>query len=167
MELKRARKLASMPATAVAVVDGVLSMDQGDLLAHVNQPDVAALFARDESMLIGHVSTLRFRHGERAVKYWLSAAHDEVGHEPSSLRQEERHLSAVRTIWDTVDVAGTLDVAGGTEFLSELDRLERRLFEADWSERRPAATGQRRADALVEMARRSRTMPANGQPPAH
>src|SRR5438067_1090826 len=46
--LKRARKLARMPAAAEAFRAGKLSADQVDLLAVANQPAVATLFARDE-----------------------------------------------------------------------------------------------------------------------
>src|SRR4051794_14867161 len=47
-ELKRARKLTTMPHTAAAMAEGKLARDQADLLGSVNQPDVAHLFERDE-----------------------------------------------------------------------------------------------------------------------
>jgi hypothetical protein len=59
----------------------------------------------------------------------------------------------------------------------ELDRLEKEMFEADWAEcrarlgRDPTVAdlsrtpGQRRADALVEMATRSRMAPSDGRRP--
>jgi hypothetical protein len=176
-ELERARKLRSMPETAAALRDGKVSVDQADLLAHVNQPDVAALFARDESLLLAQIHGLRFVHGVRAAKYWLQLAQEEAGHTPESVRRDGRHLSAARTIWGTVDLRGTLDTLAGTEFLDELRRLERTLFEADWAtarlehgtgaapEQLARTAGQRRADALVEMARRSRRAPADGPRP--
>ena len=61
---------------------------------------------------------------------------------------------------------------------NELHRLEQLLFEAEWAEARerlgreptvadlPRTPGQRRADAFVEMARRSRTVPGDGRRPA-
>jgi hypothetical protein len=70
-----------------------------------------------------------------------------------------------------------LDPVSGTIVSNELKRLEQALFDADWAEaterlghepttsdlgRTPA---QRRADALVEMAIRSRTAPAGGKRP--
>src|SRR5690606_14940061 len=60
----------------------------------------------------------------------------------------------------------------------ELTRLERRLFEGDWAQakealgREPVVTelqrtpAQRRADALVEMAARSKAMPPGARRPA-
>ena len=76
-----------------------------------------------------------------------------------------------------VRIDAWLDAIGGTEFLAELRRLEKEMFEADWAEARArlgdlakasdlARTAeQRRADALVEMARRSATCDTPGQPP--
>jgi len=177
IELRRARKLRSMPATAAALAEGKLSVDKADLLAQVNQPEVAHLFARDEAMLVEHVKTLRFPDAVSAVRYWLQIAEDEVAKLPSSCRHDGRYLTAVRGIFGTVDVRGTLDAIGGTEFLSELERLERQLFEADWANARAehgdetrvehlARTGpQRRADAAVLMAERSRSTPPGAQMP--
>jgi hypothetical protein len=138
---------------------------------------VAHLFDRDEQFLVEQIKGLRFPSAASAVQYWLRIAEDEVGKTPSSCRHDGRHLTAVRGIFGTVDVRGTLDAIGGTEFLSELERLELELFEADWAEARKtygddtrvehlARTGpQRRADALALMAHRSRSMPAGAQPP--
>src|SRR5581483_3979304 len=72
----------------------------------------------------------------------------------------------------------TLDPIGGAIVSGELGRLEAELFEAERSEAKARlgrdpltgelerTPGQRRADALVEMAARSKTAPANGHRPA-
>ena len=69
----------------------------------------------------------------------------------------------------------TLDPISGAVVAGELGRLEREMFEADWAEAREAlgrepapsevsrTSSQRRADALVEMATRSRTAPTDGR----
>jgi hypothetical protein len=177
VELRRARKLRGMPQTAEALRDGKLSIDQAELLAFANQPAVATLFAGDESLLIGQICGLRFFPAQRMVGYWLAAAHDEVGTAPESVSREGRHFAAVRTLYGTVDLKGTLDRMADTELLGALGRIEQVLFEADWAEARakhgPDATaerlgrsaGQRRADALVEMARRSAALPPGAQLP--
>src|SRR5688500_3924662 len=59
LELRRARQLRSMPATAAGLREGKLSIDQADLLRWANQPVLAERFARDETMLIGHIATMR------------------------------------------------------------------------------------------------------------
>jgi hypothetical protein len=73
--------------------------------------------------------------------------------------------------------SGLFDPISGTIVHGELRRIEQALFAADWAEakarleREPYVTDlartpdQRRADALVEMARRSGTMPKDGKPP--
>ncbi len=72
----------------------------------------------------------------------------------------------------------TLDPISGSIVADELNRLEHELFEADCAEARERLGrtpridelardgGQRRADALVEMATRSRAAPADGIRPA-
>jgi hypothetical protein len=72
---------------------------------------------------------------------------------------------------------GKLDGLGGTEFAVALRRIDKELFDADWADakaqhgadarpehlaRTPA---QRRADALVEMARRASAMPKDARMP--
>ena len=72
----------------------------------------------------------------------------------------------------------TLDPVLGSIVANELNRLEHELFEGDCAEAKERlgrtaridelgrTSGQRRADALVEMATRSRTAPADGIRPA-
>ena len=71
----------------------------------------------------------------------------------------------------------TLDPVSGTIVSNELRRLERQRFDEEWARarrrlgREPTTAdlsrtpAQRRADALVAMARRSRTAPADGRKP--
>ncbi|MEY2430301.1 MAG: hypothetical protein QOC92_26 [Acidimicrobiaceae bacterium] len=166
-EMARARKLRTMPATVVAVHEGKLSIDQADLLRTANHPAVAALFARDETLLINDVAALRRDDAERVVTYWIDAAYDELGQDRPYCTRDGRHLKAVRTFGATVDIRGRLDPLAGTEVLEELHRIEQRLFEADWAEAReehgpdalpkhlPRTAFQRMADALQIMARQS------------
>src|SRR5262249_47032951 len=105
--------------------------------------------------------------GQRAVRYWTETAHDHAG-----TRQRDpgldRHLHTARTFHGTIDINGLLDPVGGTAFLAELERLEQLLYERDVAAAKarygddftPDQLGrdhnQRRADAAVEMAQRSR-----------
>jgi hypothetical protein len=176
-ELKRARKLASMPATAEALRTGKLSLDKVQLLCWANHPRLATFFRRDEAMLVDSMVGLRYADAERLIKYWRSVAEDAADKPPTDRRYDGRHLDAVRTWGDTVDLRGRLDPLGGAEFLSELKRLEDELFKQDWAaakaiygegtraELLTRTPTQRRADALAEMARRSRAMPPGAQRP--
>ena len=48
---------------AAALAGGKLSVDQADLLGFANQPELAALFARDEQLLVDNLVGLRFAAG--------------------------------------------------------------------------------------------------------
>jgi hypothetical protein len=156
-----------MPATVVALGEGKLSVDQADLLRTANRPVLRELFARDETLLIGGIASLRLDDAKRAVSYWIDAAYDALGLDRPYRSRDGRHLKAVRTFDGSVDVRGRLDALAGTEVLEELHRIEQRLFEADWADARaehgpdalpkhlPRTAFQRMADALVIMARQS------------
>jgi hypothetical protein len=166
-----------MPHTAAALHEGKLSIDHADLLAHVNQRNVAALFARDESLLVDQLKTLDYQSAVRAVKFWQQQAHDELGIDTTTRKYEGRRAHASRSFEDTVVLDAEFDAVGGTAFLDELQRREQALFEEDWKQARdehgpdalpdqlPRTAPQRRLDALVEMARRSASMPADAQSP--
>ena len=72
----------------------------------------------------------------------------------------------------------TLDPISGSIVSSELERLEQEMFDADWAQAKASlgrdptladlvrTPGQRRSDALVEMATRSRMAPSGALRPA-
>ena len=51
-EVRRARKLRTMPSTVGAFASGDLSVDHADVLCAANHDPVTALFARDEAVLV-------------------------------------------------------------------------------------------------------------------
>jgi len=167
-EVGRARKLRVMPATAVAFAEGKLSVDQVDVLCRAYQPDLEPIFERDEQVLVNEVAGLGVRDAQRCVDYWIDHACAALDKERSRPDPVGRRLQAVRTFDGHIDVKGWLDPIAGTEYLNELQSIERDLFEADWTEARaehgpealpshlPRTGAQRQADAQVEMARRSR-----------
>jgi hypothetical protein len=167
-ELRRARKLRSMPGTTGAFAEGKLSVDQVDLLTSAYQPDIVPMFERDEQVLLNEMKPLRLYDARRLVDRWIELAYEEVDKERKRPDPAGRHFSAVRTFQGSIDVRGHLDPIGGTEFLEELESIEQELFEAEWAGIReehgpnalpqhlPRTARQRRADAAVIMARRSR-----------
>lgn len=94
-QLRRAHRLVSMPATAEALAQGKLSIDKADLLAYVNQPSVAELFARDEAMLVDQMMSLHYVDALVAAKYWLRLAEDEIDKLPPD--DNGRYVQAVST----------------------------------------------------------------------
>src|SRR4051794_12945751 len=170
--LRRARQLVSMPVVADAFAAGDLQADVVDLLVRVNVPRRRELFARDEQLL---VRECRAQEDEPAVRrlldVWAQAADDAVGFNPVERERDSRSFRCVRTLDGTIDLTGTLDRVDGTVFTDEHVRIEQEMFLTDWAEARDRygkdcgadklarTPAQRRADALVEMARRSAACP--------
>jgi hypothetical protein len=165
IELRRARGLRSMPHTATALASGSLSPDHVDLLARANDGDRCALFVDHEETLVEESKLLRFRDACRMVDYWRQRA-DAAGCEDEAARLHAgRHATVAKTIDGVVDLRALLDPVGGAAFKAELDRLERQQYLDDKKGGTMRTVGQRRADALVEMARRSRTSAPGGLRP--
>lgn len=166
-EVRRARKLRTMPLTREAFGAGRLSIDAVDLLCAANHAPLEALFARDEAMLVARGEELHFDDFRRVIGHWRNAADDDAADDRALKKERERYAKAAETFDGTTDIQARLPPIGGAIFRTEMARLEQELFEADWVEARDrlgdAATAadlarppeQRRADALVEMARRS------------
>ncbi|HUO49790.1 MAG TPA: DUF222 domain-containing protein [Acidimicrobiales bacterium] len=171
-------RLGDMPETAAAWRAGEVQAQHVEALSAQVRPDTAKAFERDEAMLVGYARTLRFDHFARALAYWAQLA-DPEGAEADAARQRSR-----RDVYLRESLGGmwlgqvTLDPVSGGIVAAELERLEAAEFDEDRAEaaarlgRDPLpgelrrTPGQRRADALVEMATRSRGFPADGRRPA-
>jgi len=174
-EVRRARKLRSMPLTRAAFDAGKLSTDHVDTLCAANHEPVCELFARDEALLVEEGCRLRFDDFHRLVQHWRNIADDDAAEDCADRHHQDRYLKASPTLDGMIDLQGRLAPIDGAIVKGELDRLERQLFEADWATARaihgphatadhlPRTTAQRHADAIVEMARRSAAMPANAK----
>src|SRR3954451_10935129 len=174
--LRRARRLTSMPVVSEAFSAGALNADVVDLLVRVTLPRRRELFARDEQMLVWEC---RAQLDESAVRQvldkWAQAADNQLGYNPVERDRDGRFFRAVRTLQGTIDLSGSLDRVEGTIFTDEHARIEHDLFHADWAEARAEfgedcgadklarTPTQRRADALVEMARRSAACPVGAR----
>lgn len=176
--VRRGRELRRLPACGRAWADGAITADQVDAIATLRVDATEAALVRDEEMLVMQGSTLRYDSFVRALAYWKQLADPDGADEADERRLGRRDVyleSSFRGMW-----LGriTLDPVSGSIVAGELERIEQELFEADWAEartllgREPNSTdlarsgGQRRADALVEMATRSRTAPEDGRRPA-
>ncbi len=164
-QVRRARALRSMPHTASAVADGNLSPDHVDLLARANSGSREQLFADHEATLVEQCQLLRYAQAHRMVEYWRQRADTEACEVEAERIHSTRSASVAVTVDGTVDLQATLDPVGGAAFKRELDRLEHRLYLADKRTGNLRTVTQRRADALVEMAHRSRTSKPGGLRP--
>ena len=134
--------------------------------------------ARDEEMLVAQAKEMGLEDFSRALDYWKQLA------DPDGAEASDEERKAARNVFLESSLGGmwlgqmTLDPISGSIVAGELNRLEHDLFEADCAEAKERfgrtakidelarTSGQRRADALVEMATRSRTAPADGIRPA-
>ena len=148
------------------------------VMAGLRRPATQGPLARDEEMLVGQARTLRFAEFSRAADYWLQLADPDGAEEDAEARRNRRDAYLVESVGGMFLGKMTLDPMSGAIVSGELDRIYEEMFRADWTEakerlgRDPTTLdlvrlpSQRRADALVEMAIRSRTAPADGRRPA-
>jgi hypothetical protein len=172
------RNLRHLPAVAEAWREGSIGEDAAKAIASARRHRTTAAMTRDEEMLVDQAKDLGFEDFARALEYWKQLA-DPEGAEASDMeRQASRDVFLEPSIGGMYLGQMTLDPISGSIVAGELNRLEHDLFEADCAQAkehlgRPAridelarTSGQRRADALVEMATRSASAPAEGIRPA-
>ena len=158
--------------------DGAIGADQAQAIASARRHRTEASMARDEEMLVAQAKEMGFEDFSRVLDYWKQLA------DPDGAEASDEERKASRDVFLESSLGGmwlgqmTLDPISGSIVADELNRLEHDLFEADCAEAKERlgrtaridelarTSGQRRADALVEMATRSRTAPADGIRPA-
>jgi hypothetical protein len=176
--IRRGRALSHLPAFASAWSKGAINAAHVDAVAAVRNPSTEEALARDEQVLCDQAAALSFDRYEKAISYWHQFA-DPDGTETSHDKRVAARDVYLEKSFDEMWLGHlTMDPVSGSAVATELNRLEHELFEAEWAkakkhlgkeptvadlERTP---GQRRCDALAEMAKRSRTAPANGKRPA-
>jgi hypothetical protein len=176
-ELRRGRALPSMPLAARAWSEGEIGAAQLDVLLRIRTPVTEECFVRDEEMLVTQAKELKFAPLTRVLAYWEQHADPDGATESDMARRERRDVFVTQGIDSMWNGRMNLDPLSGTIVATELCRLEKELFEADWAKAKEAlgrepklfelcrTSAQRRADALVEMATRSKTAPAEGRRP--
>ena len=175
--VKRGRELRHLPRFAQAWSKGEVNSAHIDTVAAARTPVTEDTFERDEQVLCEHATTLSYDAFAKSVDYWKQLA------DPDGAEEDEEARRARRAVYLEKSFDGmwlghmTLDPLSGAAVSEELCRLEQELFEADWAKasddlgREPTVSdlartpAQRRSDALVEMATRSRTAPAEGKRP--
>ncbi len=166
--IRLGRALRHLPVAEAAWLAGKLGEAQVAALARARIPATEQALTRDEEMLVSEAIRLRFDSFVRVLAYW-SQRYDPDGAEDAAAsgRDARRfHLSqSYQGMWfgDLV-----LDPISGAIVDNQLARIVDELFEADWAEARARlgdgvttsdlarTPARRRADALVEMARRTR-----------
>ena len=172
------RSLRHLPECAQAWREGSIGLDAAQAIASARRHRTEASMARDEEMLVAQATEMDFEDFSRALAYWKQLA------DPDGAEDCDEERKASRDVFLESSFSGmwlgqmTLDPVSGSIVAGELNRLEHDLFEADCAEAKERlgraaridelarTSAQRRADALVEMATRSATAPADGIRPA-
>jgi Domain of unknown function (DUF222)/HNH endonuclease len=175
--VKHGRLLRDFPLVAEAFGDGEINSAHLDLIMGALNPRTKEAMQRDEAFIVEQAKALPYDDFSRFLVCYKQAA-DPDGAEEDAMAQKERRDAYFVPGGDGMFFGRqTLDPISGTIIYDELNRIERDLFEADWAEAKERlghdpkvsdlarTPGQRRADAFVEMAVRSRTAPAGGRRP--
>ncbi len=175
--VRLARRLREMPATAEALADGAITVAHVERLARAATPERGELFARDEALLVDQARELTFAQWQRAVAYWEQLADPDGVEANSAAAEEQRRLHVSQTLDGSWVLDGQADAIRGGIVADVLARIDDELFADDWAQakalhgddtrvehlaRTPA---QRRFDALVEMATRAASTPADAKRP--
>jgi hypothetical protein len=175
--VKLGRALREMPAVEAAWLTGDIGEAQVALLASARTAETAECFERDEALLVDHAAKLSYRSFARALAYWEQLADPDGTERSAERRHADRRLHLSQTFGGAWALQGLFDPVNGAIVANVLGRIDKELFEADWAEARERVgervcagdlartPAQRRADALVEMARRAAAMPAGARLP--
>ncbi|HEV7762355.1 MAG TPA: DUF222 domain-containing protein [Acidimicrobiales bacterium] len=178
--VRHGRRLPHMPTTREALAEGQISERHAAVLGGLHasgRKPIAEAFAGAEVMLVGYAKELSFDDFLAAVRYWEKLVDADGAEDRAADDHAARRFHMSETWRGNWAADGQFDPLAGEEVHAELSRLEQELFRADWEEakalhgentclehlvRTPA---QRRADALVVMARRSAAKSADAVEP--
>ena len=177
-ELALGRQLRSLPGFEAAVLDGSVSPAHVRPLAPFLGGRTRERLQAHEPFLVEKAKELTFREYEQVVAYLGQHVDPDGTEEAAEARRERRDAWLYPGIGGTYVGKLTLDPIAGAIVEGELGRLADDLHEADVAAAKAAlgrdplpgelarTPAQRRADALVEMARRSAGCPSDARFPA-
>lgn len=165
---RSARRLRLLPLLTQAVVAGVITGWHALRVAGACANVVRLRrMVEDQEFFIERAGELTGKEFDSALRHWTEVHFGEEIARKAAAADEGRHAHFSRTFDGHVVFSGGLDAVHGTEVLSAHRRIERELFAVDWKrakdvhgdatrvEHLPRTAAQRRADAMVVMARRS------------
>ena len=128
-------------------------------------------------MLVDQARTLGYRAFARALAYWAQLADPDGTDRSAEAQHAARRLHLSQSFNGGWVLDALFDPIHGAVLAQALGAIEQELFEADWAEARSRfgdnvrtsqlarTPAQRRADALVEMARRAMAVPGGARLP--
>lgn len=177
--LRVGRVLSVCEAAATAFAAGAITLEHVEVLSRARDHNriTAQAYARDEEMLLGWARAESFEDFRVLIDAWVLAVDTHDAERRATRQVERRRLHLSQSLDGQWFLDGELDPASGDAVKLVLDRITDELFAKDWAEARELLGGepscadlartpaQRRADALVEMARRAGTAPVGGKAP--
>ncbi len=177
-DVRLARRLPGMPVTRAAFEAGDITARHAHVLAGLAAPATAGAFAEAEEFLVGQARTMRWADFTRAMAYWRREARPDEPDKKARSDWEHRGFGLHDGLRGTGLVEGELTAVAKATLAGALGPIEDEMFAADWAAAKAVhgeatTTGhlartprQRRHDALVELAVRGATAPADGRRPA-
>src|ERR1700722_7136452 len=176
--VRRGRFLRTLPLVGAAWARGDITGAQVDVMTALRGASTDEALDRDEELLTEQATRLTQKDFTSVAAYWKQRA------DPDGAEDDEEARRARRDVYLESSFEGmwlgriTLDPISGAIVSGELERLEKEMFESDWAtakerlgrdpllEDLARTPGQRRADALVEMATRSMMAEPGARRPA-
>jgi hypothetical protein len=155
--VRLARRLRRMPLVAEAMASGLVTESHVQVLRRCLTPRTEAAFDRDEAQLVAAATAVEADELSNTVTEWLNV-NDPDGPDPGGERPSELHASPLLDGRTRLD--GELDLEDSAEFLPELEAFYDELWHQDQAADltdplKYRTVAQRRAAALIELARRS------------
>lgn len=166
--LRVARELAELPVAMAAFALGSIGYSQVRMITSARRPATSAAMARDEELLVENARRLTVHQFAQLMRYW------ELRADPDRAERNTRHTREGRAIYLSQGFEGAWSLDGelppeeGAIVANELNAISEQLWReehqipdgddaaaGDAAASLPRTSAQRRADALVEMARRS------------
>ena len=175
-----ARRLAKMPKVKDALGEGKIDRSAAEELGRlVDSPRqrVRSAFVEAEEELVRWASEMREDDFARATAMWRDSADPDGGEDQASKDFDNRKVHLSKSFNGNWFLDGRFDPIGGGELAEALRRIEEELFKTDWAaakdlhgdgvkvEDLARTPAQRRADAMVEMARRAVAAPIGANKP--
>jgi hypothetical protein len=171
------KAMRQLPATEEAWLAGEIGRAQAGAIDRARNARTERSLDRDEPELVAHARDLRFEEFTRVLDYWSLHADPDGAEDRAAAQRRNRDAYLVPSFGGTWLGKLTFDPVSGAIVDNELRRLNEELFQSDWAEaktrlgRDPGvgdllrSAAQRRADAFVEMAKRSASMPPGARCP--
>lgn len=184
--MRHAREVRDLPAISSAWAAGEIDRSHVATILGARNPRTETAFLGDgevaaaesgHEVLLDHARSMPFSSFKRICDRWQIVVDPDGAEQRAEANRAARDVSLAQSLGDMYYGRVTLDPVSGQVVADTLAAIERELFEADWAAakhrlgRKPLVhelgrtSGQRRADALVEMAVRARTAPRDGNRP--